>query len=258
MSVPPLPSSPTPGVRPPQQARAQETFDRVLSIGAELVADKGFGGLSITEVCQRAGVSAGALYARVDSKEALELAIHDRELARMALEHTVFDPSPRWAALDSDRLILDSVFELGAHYARHAALLRAFILRSSVDETMHQRGSATTEAIARRLCALWLTRAGELPHPDPARATQTAWRLMHAGLNWRVAYGPRLSGPTDPGWTQHVEDVAAATRAYLRVPLLAEAAPPPGASPAVVTQTSSMASARARSRRRDGRSRDST
>ncbi len=216
----PPPSSPTPGVRPPQQARAQETFDRVLTIGAELVAEKGFAGLSITEICQRAGVSAGALYARVESKEALALAIHDRELARMAVEHVVFDPSDRWATLPADRLILESVRELGAHYARHAPLLRAFILRSSVDMTMHERGTATTEAIAQRLCALWLTRAAELPHPDPAGAAGAAWRIVHASLNWRVAYGPRLSSSTDAGWGRHVEDVAAAARAYLRTPPL--------------------------------------
>jgi AcrR family transcriptional regulator len=220
MPEPTVASSPTPGVRVPQQARAQETFDRVLTIGAELVAEKGFTGLSVTEVCLRAGVSAGALYARVDSKEALELAIHDRELARMALEFDVLDPGERWTALATDRLILDSVRELGAHYGRHAALLRAFILRSSVDATMHERGTATTEAIAQRLCVLWLSRADELPHPDPTQAARTAWRLMHAALNWRVAFGPRLSGADDPGWHQHVEDVAAATRAYLRTPPL--------------------------------------
>ena len=212
--------SPTPGVRVPQQARAQETFDRVLGIGAELVAAKGFAGLSITEICQRAGVSAGALYARVDSKEALALAIHDRELARMALEHTVFDPSERWATMPCDRLILESVRELGAHYARHAALLRAFILRSSVDATMHERGRATTDGISRRVCGLWLTRADELPHPDPARAAATGWRIAHAALNWRLADGPRLSSHTDPGWSHYVEEVAAVTRAYLRSPPL--------------------------------------
>jgi AcrR family transcriptional regulator len=200
----------------------------VLTIGAELVAAKGFSGLSITEICQRAGVSAGALYARVDSKEALSLAIHDRELARMALEFSVFDPSDRWAAMGTDELILESVRELGAHYARHAALLRAFILRSSVDETMHERGSTTTEAMAQRLCALWLTRSAELPHPDPVRATATAWRLMHASLNWLVAFGPRLSSPLDPAWSQHVEDVAAATRAYLRTPPPVQADEPSG------------------------------
>ena len=222
MSERPAPGSPTPGVRLPQQARAQETFDRVLRIGAELVAAKGFTGLSITELCLRAGVSSGALYARVESKEALALAIHDRELARMALEHSIFDPSDRWASMSCDRLILESVRELGAHYARHAALLRAFILRSSVDVTMHERGSATTDGISRRVCGLWLTRADELPHPDPVRAADAGWRIMHASLNWRVAYGPRVADSADPGWRRHVEDVAAATRAYLRTPPLAD------------------------------------
>jgi AcrR family transcriptional regulator len=214
-------TSPTPGVRLPRQARAQETFDRILRAGAELVAAEGFDGLSITEICHRAGVSAGALYARVDSKDTLALAIHDRELARMSLEHVAFDPSERWASMGCDVLILDSVRELGAHYARHAAMLRAFILRSSVDETMHERGLATTEALSRRLCGLWITRSAELPHPDPATAVDAAYRLVHASLSWRVAFGPRVAGgEEDPAWHRHVEDVAAAARAYLCTPPL--------------------------------------
>lgn len=208
-------TSPTPGVRPPRQARAQATFDRVLRTGAELVATEGFDGLSITEVCHRAGVSAGALYARIDSKEALALAIHDRELARMALEHSTFDPSERWSSMSCDALIVTSVRELGAHSARHAALLRAFILRAGVDERMRERGLATSEALSRRLCALWLSRSAELPHPEPESAARAAYRLVHSSLSWRIAFGPPVSGTEDPTWRQHVEDVAAAARAYL-------------------------------------------
>jgi AcrR family transcriptional regulator len=215
MPPPAARASPTPGVRIPQQARAQETFDRVLRIGAELVAAEGFAGLSVTEICHRAGISAGALYARVENKDALALAIHDREFARMALEHTAFAPSEEWTSLSTDRLILGSVRELGGHYARHSALLRAFILRSSVDETMRERGLGTAEALEHHVCGLWLTRAADFPHPDPAVAAAAAFRIVRASLSWRVAYGPRLTGPADPGWHQHVEDVAAGARAYL-------------------------------------------
>jgi AcrR family transcriptional regulator len=215
--------SPTPGVRLPRQARAQETFDRVLTTGAELVAAEGFAGLSLQEICRRANVSTGALYARVESMDALALAIHDREFARMALEHEAFDPSARWTAMSCDQLILRSVSELGAHYARHAGLLRAFILRSSVDKTMHQRGLATTEALSVRLCGLWSTRVDELPHPEPEAAIQAAYRIVHASLNWRVAFGPRLTSNADAGWEQHVHAVAAAARAYLRTPPIVDA-----------------------------------
>ena len=192
----------------------------MLTTGAELVAAEGFAGLSLMEICRRANVSTGALYARVESMDALALAIHDREFARMALEHEVFDPSERWTALSSDELIVDSVSELGAHYARNAGLLRAFILRSSVDETMHQRGLVTTHVLSRRLCGLWFTRAAELPHPEPRTAIQAAYRITHASLNWRVAFGPRLRGRADASWQRHVDDVAASARAYLRTPPL--------------------------------------
>jgi AcrR family transcriptional regulator len=218
MPEPTLNISPTPGVRPPRQARARETFDRVLTIGAQLVAEEGFAGLSLAEICRRADVSTGALYARVESMDALALAIHDREFARLALEHAIFDPSERWAARSRDALILDSVGELGAHYARHAGLLRAFILRSSWDQTMHQRGLATTEALSRRICGLWSTRVDDLPHPEPEAAIRAAYRIVHSSLNWRVAFGPRLENATDASWQEHVSDVAAAARAFLCTP----------------------------------------
>jgi AcrR family transcriptional regulator len=212
--------SATPGVRQPRQARAQETFDRVLTVGAELIAAEGFEGFSLAEICRRADVSTGALYARVDGMDALALAIHDREFARMALEHDRFEPSDRWAEMSCNELILNSVRELGAHYARNAGLLRAFILRSSTDTTMHERGLVTAEALSRRMCALWLTRAGELPHASPGAGIQAAYRLTHSSLSWRVAFGSRVEGSADRSWRQHVEDVAAAVRAYLSAPLI--------------------------------------
>ena len=58
-------------IRPPQQARSQETLGRILDAAEALVAEKGFDDTPISEIVQRAGSSVGAFYTRFPAKDAL-------------------------------------------------------------------------------------------------------------------------------------------------------------------------------------------
>ena len=55
-------------VRPPQQARSQETLNRLLDAAEQLVAEKGFDDTPVAEVARRAGSSVGAFYSRFREK----------------------------------------------------------------------------------------------------------------------------------------------------------------------------------------------
>ena len=55
-------------VTTPKQARARETFDRVLDAAAELLVDKGIEGLNTNEVARLAGVNIATLYRYFDDK----------------------------------------------------------------------------------------------------------------------------------------------------------------------------------------------
>ena len=65
-------------VRPPRQARSQETLDRILDAAEALVAEKGFEDTPVSEIVQRAGSSVGAFYARFHDKDGLLHALYER------------------------------------------------------------------------------------------------------------------------------------------------------------------------------------
>ena len=63
-------------IRPPQQARSQETLERLLDAAETLVAEKGFDDTPVAEVARRAGSSVGAFYTRFPDKDALLHALY--------------------------------------------------------------------------------------------------------------------------------------------------------------------------------------
>ena len=65
-------------VRPPRQARSQETLDRILDAAEALVAEKGFGDATVADIARRAESSVGAFYARFKDKEGLLYALYER------------------------------------------------------------------------------------------------------------------------------------------------------------------------------------
>ena len=65
-------------IRPPRQARSQETLDRILDAAEALVAEKGFEDSPVSEIVQRAESSVGAFYARFHDKEGLLHALYER------------------------------------------------------------------------------------------------------------------------------------------------------------------------------------
>jgi len=200
----------------PQQDRARRTFERVLDAGAQLLAERGYEGFSMSEVCRRAAVSPGALYDRVDGKDALFLAVHERELERItAAAETEFAPSPRWTGLTTADLVVEAIRALAEHYLREQDLLKAFILRAAVDDRVRSEGSRIARRTTAAVTALLLTRAGDYPHPDPESAVRTAYRMAFDSLSWRTAFGLDFAA-TDEETSEHwVEQLCAICRSYL-------------------------------------------
>jgi AcrR family transcriptional regulator len=208
---------PSAWIREPQQQRARASLERVLDAGAEVLAEGGYGAFSIADVCRRAGVSVGAVYGRVDGKDELFLAVHERELARMSSEIlTALEPGPRWNRLSTTSLVPRVVTAYGEHTLAHAGLLRAFVLRAAVDQRVLVQGSRVNEKVADAFCALLLDRADDYPHRDPAVAVRTAFELVNDSLLWRLAFGAELAGSPGPRapapslaeWTHRLAEAA--------------------------------------------------
>ncbi|GAA3755613.1 hypothetical protein GCM10022240_05700 [Microbacterium kribbense] len=69
-----------PVVREPKQQRTREAWNRVLDVGLALFIEGGLDGLTISEVCRRAEISAPSLYARVDGLAGLVAAVYEHAM----------------------------------------------------------------------------------------------------------------------------------------------------------------------------------
>lgn len=70
------------GRNPPQQGRARLTYDRLLNVAGELLADVGIERISTNLICSRAGVTPPALYRYFKDKYAVLEALGERLMAR--------------------------------------------------------------------------------------------------------------------------------------------------------------------------------
>jgi AcrR family transcriptional regulator len=199
--------APVTGVRPPLQSRSRRTFDRVLDVGAQLLAERGYDGFSISEVCRLARVSPGSLYTRVDGIRSLFMAIHRREMDRILAERSVFEVGARWDRLDTNEFVREVIRELCAVYARNAGLLRAFIIEAARDDELRAQGSAATARYQQAIVDLLATRADEFrPMPDPHAAIVAICQVIADSLSFRTAMGQDFGNAA--GGVQWVEQLA--------------------------------------------------
>src|SRR5437868_13816777 len=140
---PPLPFGrviePRSHVRPPQQQRSRESFERVLEAAVELLETEGYPGFTLAEVSRHARVSIGSIYARVSSKDDLFYAIHERVMAQIGVENEVFSDLTRWQGLPTRRLVMVAVRELAEPVGAHAEILRVIMHRGAIVEVVADR-----------------------------------------------------------------------------------------------------------------------
>jgi AcrR family transcriptional regulator len=189
---------PTNGLRwvyPPKQARSQETLDRILDAAERLVAEKGFEDTPVAEVVGRAGSSVGAFYTRFRDKEGLLHALYDRHLEQAsATADDALDPE-RWHGASVPEIMRSVVRFLVEIYRERGGLIRAFVVRTHRDPEFRARQLRLYEYVSEKLTALLLARAGEIRHPDPARAVAFGLTLVFGTLESALLFGELRSGP---------------------------------------------------------------
>ena len=187
LNEPSLTSAP----RPPQQERSRDSWERVLTVGLELFADRGWAGLTIAEVCRRADVTAPSIYARVDGKAGLFRAVHARwleQVDRSEAEATsgivgVGDADPTVASAAAAEVMVRL-------FRSHEAILRAVSDRAPHDPALHARGSEASRAMIERLAATVRL---------PPRHTTAILRTVYAECVLRLRYGPAfLTASVEP------------------------------------------------------------
>jgi AcrR family transcriptional regulator len=199
-------------IRPPQQARSQETLERLLDAAEHLVGEKGFEDTGVAEVARRAGSSVGAFYARFPDKDALLHALYERYYEQaIATADAALEPT-RWEGARIPEILAAVVRFLVSIYREQRGLIRAFVIRNHSDADFQARRDRLSHSVSERLSALLLARRAEIAHENPEKAAAFGLTLVFSTLDSVMLFGELRSGAV----RLSDEDLAAElTRAYL-------------------------------------------
>ena len=201
---------------PPRQARTRASWDRVLDEGVALLESGGYGVLTIGALCARAGVTPPTIYARAGNKEQLLLAVYERAMQRITGDDALDPGHERWAAMTAAEVVREAVGQVAHIWLIHAALLRAIVHRSAVDDEVRRRGSLRSRELAARFRAVLLTRRDALD-ADAEVAADICFRIVYAALVQRVVFGADFESEQpldDQAFVASLGDVAVR---YLRI-----------------------------------------
>lgn len=202
-------------ITPPQQARSQETLDRILAAAEALIAEKGFEDTPISEIVRQAGSSVGAFYSRFDDKHALLHAISGRFVEQaMATADAALDPE-RWRESPIHEVMHSVVRFLVSIYREQGGLLRAFVNRNHTDSDFRARQERLTLYVHRGVCELLLARTDEIRHADPERAVRFVLDLIFGSIEYVILFGELRSGERAISDDQFSAELASACLAYL-------------------------------------------
>jgi AcrR family transcriptional regulator len=203
------------GVRPPLQRRSREAWSRVLDVGVTLLEDGGYDAFTIAAVCERAGVAPRALYARVDTKEALFLAVYEHGIARLRTGQEVFADDARWAGLTPAALVRAAVAEMVGISLRHERFLRAVVLISAAHPEVRRRGSRYSQELGEGFAGVVLRARDAIRHDDPETAVLSCFGTVFAASIIRIAYGPGFATPSPVDDDAFVADLGETAVRYL-------------------------------------------
>jgi AcrR family transcriptional regulator len=178
--------------RAPTQERAQRTLEAIFEATAQIVESEGEAGLTTNKVARKAGFSIGTLYQYFPSKEAIVLAMSQRERERFmgamqaALDQAVREKrDAREAIREVVRLLVDS-FAVGPRLRR--AMVR-MVWRMDHYEPITQ---AMREAAERQAMALASLNDPRMRAPNPAMMFVVTRAVMGAIRNASLEDSPLL------------------------------------------------------------------
>jgi AcrR family transcriptional regulator len=179
----------------PKQPRSQARLARILDAAERVIADKGFEQATVAQIMAEAKSSVGLFYQRFKTKDDLLRCLLARFTEEaIALTDQTLDPHS-WTSRTAEDIVAEVIPVLVELYRARRGLLRAFLLKASVDPDFHQQAHIAEQHVAQRLEELLLSRKRELRHPDPAAAVRIAYQMLRSTLNVLTLFvTPRRSG----------------------------------------------------------------
>jgi AcrR family transcriptional regulator len=203
-----------PLIRPPLQRRSQESLERVLNSGFEVLRERGFDGFTLHEVSDRAGVSIGSIYSRVPSREALIMAIYERVMG-WTDEQEAVQRDAGHSELPVREWVEAIVTDMATQMLGHADVLRVFMKQAPLHEEILERGAAKSKETGKTFTRALLQRRDEIAHPDPELAVDMAWRIAYNEIARWITHGPNFESTRKLSEKTMVRELARAIADYL-------------------------------------------
>jgi AcrR family transcriptional regulator len=191
-------------VRAPVQERSRRRWAQVLDAGVALIEEGGYDAFTIAAVCERAEVPPRFIYERVDTKDALFLAVYEHGMQRVRAGEAVFDDPSQWAGLSTRATVELAVRAMAGLFERNRALMRSVVLDSSRHAEVRRRGARYADALRERF-AVRLR-----PVLDDGVPVDAVFRSTFASLVFRTAYGDDFLHPhvTEPLFVDELVEIA--------------------------------------------------
>ena len=204
-------------INPPQQARSQETLERLLDAAEELIEERGFENISVAEITRKARSSVGAFYSRFKDKQGLLHYLHERfSQQAAATARDALDPA-RWEGVGVHEICRELVQFLVELYSRRGGLILTFQSHIRSDSEIAARMLANNMTVTSLLFALLSRKREEIGHPNPELAVALATRLIFGSLNERALVSHVLPEALNYDDETIVNELTRAFTAYLGV-----------------------------------------
>lgn len=203
-------------IRPPLQRRSRESLERLLQTGLELLQERGFDGFTLQELSQRAGVSIGSIYARVEGREALIMAIYERAMQSIdAEERAKLQQVQSLEGLAPRERVARLITTAAETMLANGDVLGVFMRQAPMNSEILSRGAEISRANARVFARALLAHREEMRHPDPELAVDVAWRMIYCTIARRITHGPRFESTRPLSDERLVREVTRAALDYL-------------------------------------------
>ncbi|BBH69069.1 hypothetical protein ACTI_57540 [Actinoplanes sp. OR16] len=202
-------------VRKPKQERSRVSFDAAVDAAVALLVERGSDAFTLSEVSKLSGVSTGAIYGRVDSKDELLRIANARVMARIAEDEEAAFARPAPEGETFPEAVERAVRTMTEVLRAHAPMIAPFMRIAQNDEVIGARGRAAFDRMAGAFAAALLCRRGDIGHPDPERAVKSSCVIVYSVLARWLGLGSDVEAPGDGNWDEIMEDLTAMVIGFL-------------------------------------------
>lgn len=189
----------------PSQQRSQQSLERLLDAVEELLRQKDFEQISVTEIVKRAKSSVGVFYSRFADKNEILFAVERREVEKyIGVAEQILDPE-KWRDVPLTEIVRNTVGVVVDHFRRRRHIARAVASSGAAQQHKIQTWSPFRDALSQGVTAIIADRSREIGHPDATLAAEASLGFLfafldHLAVRDKAPYGgltlddPRLEG----------------------------------------------------------------